>query len=151
MNDEERSENGDQWDACPAGEIQQMVRRERSRRTTTKLTRAVSATGVVAVLAVAVFVVGWHWLDRQPATPERLSAITCAEVIDHLPAYVNDTLYREDPHVYEAVFQHLQRCRECEAEKRKLVASQSAISAKKPSVARLKRDLPPRYAQLSLR
>ena len=153
MTEQDPPEISQQWDACPEGAIQQMVRRQRSRRTTRRLSRAASATGVVAVLVIAVVVGGRHWFNRPPANPVHgtipriLAKITCEEVVDRLPEYVNDTLNREDPHVYEAVFIHLQHCKECEHKKRELAAAQSVIRGKQPGISRARPGPAAFYAQ----
>ena len=124
-------EQGD-WAPCPAGEIQQMVRRERTRRTKQKVARLSSATAIVAVLVIGVVVGGRHWLDQQTKPPtvdptdHLIAGISHSDVVKHLPAYVNDTLARDDPEIYERVFHHLQQCRPCDAKKAALREAQAA-------------------------
>jgi hypothetical protein len=142
MTKQTQDNSNDQWSACPTGEIQQMVQRKRSRSMAKKLTRATSATAIVAVLAIGVVVGGRHWLKGQtdapvPGTMNRvIAAITCNDVVGFLPAYVNDTLHRDEPQVYEAVFAHLQHCPMCDAKKKELQNSQSVIEAETQGMVR---------------
>ena len=121
MTDTDQTTAQNDWAPCSSGEIQQMVRRERTRRTTKKLTRLTSATAVVAVLVIGAVVGGRHWLDQQAAPPQPnstnhlIAGISCSEVVGHLPAYVNRTLDREDHELFERVFHHLRECRPCDA------------------------------------
>jgi len=120
MTDYDQTDEQDDWAACPAGEIQQMVRRERTRRTKRKVAQFSSATAIVAVLVMGVVVGGRHWFDQQtkPPTPsaadQLIAGISCSDVVEHLPAYVNDTLDRESHEIYERVFAHLQKCHKCD-------------------------------------
>ena len=131
MTDKDQTSGQDDWAPCPAGEIQQMVRRERTRRATKKIGRVTSATAIVAVLVIGVVVGGRHWLNRQtePPTPEvtdqLIAGISHSDVIKYLPAYVNDTLAREDREIFELVFAHLRKCRSCDAKYKALREAQA--------------------------
>ena len=144
MTEHETNTTRDDWNDCPAGEIQQMVARERSRRTSRRLTRAVSATSVVAVLMIAVFVGGRRFLNQPgPAqdgggtVAKILTAISCEEVVKYLPAYLNDTLHRDHPHAYSAVFVHVNHCPHCDAKKKELLRAQSAARFSNESLVRI--------------
>lgn len=143
----------DQWHACSAGEIQHLAQRARSHRSTQKLTRALSATSIVAVVLIAVFVGGRYWLNQQMgapgpgAIPRILASIGCEDVVAYLPAYVNDTLHRDHPKVYSAVFVHLQHCPHCDAKKKQLQSSQTTLGAVDTRLVLVRRDAPTLFAQ----
>ncbi|MCG8584315.1 MAG: hypothetical protein MI757_06345 [Pirellulales bacterium] len=133
MSEQTRHLEEDAWLPCPDGEIQSVAQRERSRRSARKLTRVASTVSVAAVAVILAVVGTRYWLEQQmeapgpQAIPRVLASIGCGEVIEHLPAYVSDTLHRDHPEVYSAVFVHLQHCPHCDAKKKQLRSAQTAI------------------------
>jgi hypothetical protein len=109
-----------------------MAAGEGSQRSGRRLARVACGAAIVAALAVGGIVGGRHWLKQQtqpevPKSSEQVAAgISHGDVIRHLPAYVNDTLHREDAEIYELVFMHLQECSTCDAKKKELQESQEA-------------------------
>ena len=82
---------------------------------------------------IAVFVGGRRFLNRPGpaqggggAVAKILTSISCEEVVKYLPAYLNDTLHRDHPHAYSAVFVHVNHCPDCDAKKKELLRAQSA-------------------------
>lgn len=129
----QETNNSDAWDACPEGEIRQMVQRNRARRSRRKLARVSSGVAVVAVLLIVGVVGGRFWLDRQmqpapapAATDHLIAGISCADVIANLPAYGDGSLAREDEEIYDRVFHHLAKCHECRSKWREITLEETA-------------------------
>ncbi len=95
----------EQWDACPAGELQNLAADQR-RRGRRKFLGAASAGGIVCVIAAAVVVSGR--LSSEQTTPRDL---TCAQTGSLLQAYARKTLGSQES---ELVAEHLKNCPECQ-------------------------------------
>ncbi len=109
------SAHQDQWDACPAGELQRMVGRIKARRQRRLLTQVGStAAALLTAFAAAFFTTGWL---RQP-TECRFGGIACSEVKPLLPDFLAEKL---DAELARKVDIHLQQCPDCGPMYRRMV------------------------------
>ena len=114
----------DEWDACPQGELSQMVQTRNAQRRRRVIDRVAMAA---ACLMTAVAVTGYIWGLYIPVGVQdsHVGGIACAEVVSQLPDYlqgnVNDSLRQR-------IATHLSGCPHCEAEYDRLNRA-SAISS----------------------
>ena len=109
------SQESEQWQSCPPGELGRMTGRLRRRRQMQILTRA---TAAVAVLLVAIGGVSWQFRDRtqppvesKPGEGFNYGGITCAGLHRVLPQLKAGTL---DAATLARVREHLEKCDHCQ-------------------------------------
>ena len=94
----------DEWEACPAGALQGLSQRLRSRRRIRTI-RNCAAVVVVMMLGVAAFSI-----PRTSVEPGRHGRLTCREVQAKAADYL---AHRLSPAVHEEFREHLDRCAHC--------------------------------------
>ncbi len=94
----------EQWDACPAGELQNLAANQR-RRGRRKFLGAVCAGGIVCVIAAVMVVSGRLGFEQTSS-----HNLTCAQTGSLLQAYARKTLGSQES---EWVAEHLKNCPDC--------------------------------------
>lgn len=96
------SENNDQWDACPSGEIGHMVDSVTTRQRRLVWVRFGGAATVLLLLAVGIVVA------TKPTSPEKMS---CPDCVTLMADYHQGSLTEESA---ERVEHHLNDCPSCQ-------------------------------------
>ncbi len=95
------------WEACPAGEVTELVGRLRSRRRHETFRQVAIGTAALCLVLIAGSTLVHRVLD--PAEPN-FGGITCSEVTKHAEAYVAGTL---DDELVRRIDVHLGQCTYC--------------------------------------
>ena len=113
------SEDSEQWQPCPPGELVKFAGRLRSKH---RLHRIVQLASVCAVLLLAAGTIYLQWEPRQHSTipegriPDRgeynYGGITCTEIHQVLPRLKEGTL---DDDTLARVREHIEQCPQCKA------------------------------------
>ena len=115
------------WDACPAGELTKMVQArsaQRRRKTVDRL--AVVAAGALVCLAIGGFTLGLF--TPEPDAGGRHGDLACSEVLPLLPGYIEGEI---DDDQQRRVAAHLEHCPGCKSRYEQMMqqVSQAAYSA----------------------
>ena len=123
-------ESVDEWDACPAGELNRVVRRLRSQRRDLKTAKFVASGGALVCVIVLGLMFARHQHDA-----------VCADVQSKLNGYIAGDL---NPDVSESIRRHLEICPKCESAYRHLTAGVSGVSlpCNCPHCVAARRNLP---------
>ncbi len=107
MNRDAEHELGGGWQACPPGEVTELVGRLRARRRHETLRQVALGTTALCLVLIA----GSSLIHRvlTPAEPN-FGGITCTEVAEHTEAYVAGTL---DADLARRIDVHLGQCTFC--------------------------------------
>ena len=113
-----QSENNEGWEVCPKGAIANLVKSKKLEQRRQFLQRSFVAGGSVAVASIGLAVLASQkqWFREQPPL-----ALSCLEVVNYLPAYLDGEL---DAETRRAIDHHLDDCPHC-AEKKKQMESNS--------------------------
>ncbi len=105
MNDIVTNSNSDQWEECPAGELQRVVRRAKNQRRDRIAARSIAAAGLVAIcLLGGLLVVQQLAKLRDPL----IAGIRCSEVREKLPQFASLQAAKQDQ-----IKSHLAHCEHC--------------------------------------
>lgn len=124
----------DQWDACPAGELEQVAQQMRSQRRVRTLAQ-LSAPAAVLVLAL---VVGGVVVQQiRNSTDPAVGDITCAKVRLLMDDYIAGKLSGPLANQVKA---HVEKCPHCSALYKKMTRSRMGQSAYRPIVIALRHN-----------
>ncbi len=107
MNRDAEHKSDSEWQACPSGEVAELVGRLRARRRHETFRQVALGTAALCLVLIA----GSALIHRgfKPADPN-FGGITCTEVAEHAEAYVAGTL---DADLTQRIDMHLSRCPFC--------------------------------------
>ena len=110
------------WDACEAGELRQVVWRLKSRRRNDMITRI---GGVAVVLLLVAFAGTLVIQSMQAKDAFNFGGITCEEVQDNFSAYVDGEV---TPKLANRIRTHLSKCPHCKKPQEARVTTVAAAS-----------------------
>lgn len=118
-----KTESGDDWEACPAGALQNLAKRSRQRRSIQRVALMVPLT-VIVLLALS-----WSGLVPLPFGSNS-QPLYCDQVEKLLPAYAANTLSVSQR---AQVLKHLNKCPFCRA-KLEAIEAARAVAFRSPDI-----------------
>ncbi len=107
MNDiPKKQQHDDAWDACPRGEVSQLVQGLHAQRKQQSIVRAAT----IAACLLLIGVVGLFALPNSEPRQPNYGGIVCSKVVQHARAFIDGSL---DAEIADRIRVHLGECKGC--------------------------------------